>query len=303
MIEPRPVYRMSPDIQALASAFGFLPATAPREGAGQLFRLLTIRTRVLGSFALLAIAFLLALSAVTGFWGFTIQIVATPVVIAVAIISAFWMFARPLNKNTRTRLRTRIYRLVRHILAKSPVPNAPAKAPGMSNDQSSTMKESAEHRRAWIRIVGSANFQTSLLFQTQIHELMQMSYEEYIIDLSGCVLMDSTFLGVLAGFGATLGEPEASRIELLNAPDRVVELIETLGVRHLFKVTSGVRQMPEDTDTFTIQTLNPTIEQVTRTSLEAHRTLVAINPRNLARFGDAIQALEKSLKRSTPSND
>ena len=54
-----------------------------------------------------------------------------------------------------------------------------------------------------------------------------------MLDLSECVLMDSTFLGVLAGFGLKLsggnGDQAGMAIELFNPSPRITELLETLG--------------------------------------------------------------------------
>ena len=54
---------------------------------------------------------------------------------------------------------------------------------------------------ACIKISGRANFTSSIDFRTLITELRQKGYTFFVLDLSECALMDSTFLGVLAGFG------------------------------------------------------------------------------------------------------
>ena len=54
---------------------------------------------------------------------------------------------------------------------------------------------------ACVKIAGRANFMSSPDFKTLLAELNQKGYSRFIVDLSECVLMDSTFLGVLAGFG------------------------------------------------------------------------------------------------------
>ena len=41
---------------------------------------------------------------------------------------------------------------------------------------------------------------------------------------------------------------------------------------------------------------NPTHEEITRICLEAHRTLMAMNPENAARFKDVAQFLAEDLK-------
>jgi len=75
-----------------------------------------------------------------------------------------------------------------------------------------------------VKIAGRANFAFSPDFKTLLNELAEKGYRHFIIDLSNCVLMDSTFLGVLAGIGLRLNpkgvSPERG-IELLNANERI----------------------------------------------------------------------------------
>jgi anti-anti-sigma factor len=152
---------------------------------------------------------------------------------------------------------------------------------------------------ACLKISGRANFTTSPDFKTLLNELVQKGYGHFIIDLSECVLMDSTFLGVLAGFGLKLdykGVSTERGIELLNANPRVAELLENLGALHLFKVVNGALQLPDDVKVSTPESIHPTHEQITRTCLEAHQTLMKVNPENATRFKDVTQFLAEDLK-------
>ena len=152
---------------------------------------------------------------------------------------------------------------------------------------------------ACLKIAGRANFSFSPDFKTLLTELNQKGYHRFVIDLSECVLMDSTFLGVLAGYGIKLnqaGAPDQRGIELLNANARVTELLENLGALHLFKTTSGVLPLPEGIQARTPQSINPSHEEITRTSLEAHQTLMAVNPENVDRFKDVTKFLAEDLK-------
>jgi anti-anti-sigma factor len=149
------------------------------------------------------------------------------------------------------------------------------------------------------KIAGRANFSSSPDFKTLLNTLAEKGYNHFVIDLSECVLMDSTFLGVLAGFGIKLnpnGLLTERHVELLNASERVAELLDNLGAVHLFKMTNGTLQLPEDVRACTPESINPTHEQITRTSLEAHQTLMAINPENVARFKDVAQFLAEDLQ-------
>ncbi len=150
-----------------------------------------------------------------------------------------------------------------------------------------------------VKIVGRANFTYGPDFKSLLTGLAAKGYARFIIDLSECVLMDSTFLGLLAGFGLKLNQAataDSHGIELLNPNPRLVDLLENLGALHLFRITKGTMQLPGDVQTQTPESLNPTREQVTRTCLEAHQSLMAMNPDNVVRFKDVTRFLAEDLK-------
>jgi anti-sigma B factor antagonist len=101
---------------------------------------------------------------------------------------------------------------------------------------------------ACIRIVGRANFTSSVDFKALVDDLRQRGCHCFVLDLTECVLMDSTFLGVLAGLGLKLssgnGGEDRHGVELFNPSPRITELLETLGVLHLFKITQGTFSSP-----------------------------------------------------------
>lgn len=159
----------------------------------------------------------------------------------------------------------------------------------------------AGERFACVKINGRASFQCSLDFKTVLHELLANGYAYFVLDLSECLLMDSTFLGVLAGFGLKLsgGKPEADNraIELLNPNDRVTELLDSLGVLQLFRVTHGPLSLPDGVRAQETLSCAATKEETTRACLEAHQTLMSLNPDNVARFKDLTRFLAEDLKK------
>jgi anti-sigma B factor antagonist len=156
-----------------------------------------------------------------------------------------------------------------------------------------------------IKIIGRANFTSSIDFKTLVNELLQKGYKYFVLELSECVLMDSTFLGVLAGFGLKMNQAKAEQregaIELLNPSPRIIELLENLGVLHLFKLGEGPLNPPQGVETQTHTCGTPAKEEVTRACLEAHRTLMEINPDNVRRFKEVAQFLAQDLKKLKPS--
>ena len=162
----------------------------------------------------------------------------------------------------------------------------------------------ADDKVAVLKIVGRANFTSSVDFKAVVQALRANGCQRFVLDLSECLLMDSTFLGVLAGMGLKFSSPSeanhAPTIELLHPNARIADLLENLGVAHLFKVveTNGidrdhlnrVNNVPHQTDQ----------REISRTCLEAHQTLMDINPANIPRFKDVAQFLAEDLKRKEP---
>jgi hypothetical protein len=54
--------------------------------------------------------------------------------------------------------------------------------------------------------------------------------------------------------------------------------------------------LPDDVKICTPESIHPTHEQITRTCLEAHQTLMQVNPENATRFKDVTQFLAEDLK-------
>ncbi len=86
-------------------------------------------------------------------------------------------------------------------------------------------------------------------------------------------------------------------IELLNPSARVTELLESLGVLHLFRLAQNPLTLPDGTETRAHTPVNSSKEEVTRACLEAHRTLMEINPGNVAKFKEVTQFLAENLKK------
>src|SRR5437867_7339961 len=107
------------------------------------------------------------------------------------------------------------------------------------NKPSARMLVFVGERFCCIKIIGWANFNSSLDFKALVSDLRQRGCHYFLLDLSECSLMDSTFLGVLAGFGMKMRQTQPDSregaIELLNPNTRISELLDDLGVLHLFR--------------------------------------------------------------------
>jgi anti-anti-sigma factor len=151
----------------------------------------------------------------------------------------------------------------------------------------------------FVKVVGRANFTSSVDFKALVNALRQKGHDKFILDLSECQLMDSTFLGVLAGLGLKMknrrnGDPETS-IALCNPSPRIADLLANLGVADLFKVVTPPATADKMQPVSTVAGVDK--KDVSKTCLEAHQTLMAINPANVPRFKDVAAFLAEDLKR------
>lgn len=152
-----------------------------------------------------------------------------------------------------------------------------------------------------IKIAGRASFQCSVDFKTLINTLRAQGHKRFVLEVSECQLMDSTFLGVLAGLGLKFSEErngsERATLGLLNPSDRIFDLIENLGIDHLFQIHKGAVPAAGELSPVEKPANAPDRKETTRTCLEAHRLLMEINPDNVAKFKDVTKFIEEDLKK------
>ena len=142
-----------------------------------------------------------------------------------------------------------------------------------------------------VKISGRANFATSVDFKRLVTEARARGAQRFIVNLAACPIMDSTFLGVLASLGMKLSAdhlpPEQRPIELLNPSPKVADLIDNLGVLHLFRVVQA--SGPENLSFTAVESANATKLELSKNCLEAHQVLMNLSAENTAKFKDVAK--------------
>jgi anti-sigma B factor antagonist len=159
---------------------------------------------------------------------------------------------------------------------------------------------------ACVRVMGRANFTTSVDFKKLMRQLQASGCQKVVLDLTECILMDSTFLGVLASEGHRQSAPEGDRpqpsLELVNPNQRIRDLIDNLGVTHLFKILEC--NLSKEDFKLVEPAADTSRDEITRTCLEAHQALMALNPANVPKFKDVAQFFADALKKpQEPATD
>jgi anti-sigma B factor antagonist len=152
---------------------------------------------------------------------------------------------------------------------------------------------------AWVKVTGRATFVCSADFRSFVYQLRDRGCCRYVLDLTDCIIMDSTFLGMLAGFGLKMsdGAGDGASIQLLNPNARIIDLLENLGVVNLFDVHSAVSPLPIEEGEAKELVPRANRAELSKTSLEAHETLMALKPENVAKFKDVARFLKEDLKK------
>ena len=151
-----------------------------------------------------------------------------------------------------------------------------------------------------IKLNGRADVTVSASFKKLVIELRQRGFGRFMIELSDCLNMDSTFLGVLANQGVQLGKAGApgdpKAISLVGSNDRIKGLLDNLGVLTEFELVDESLDAHLSFETVDPRGAKPDRAEITRTSLEAHKVLMDLNPENVSKFKEVTKFLEEDLK-------
>lgn len=151
--------------------------------------------------------------------------------------------------------------------------------------------------RACFRVQGRGDCRVSDPLQQAIRRLRAEGVRTFVFDLGECDSMDSTFIGVMAGPLRRApdlprgGEPGV--VQVCGASARLRETLEDMGIAPLleFVESSGFDDGFEEATT---PAADADHAQLARTGVEAHETLVELNPeKNAARFRDVIEFLRQ----------
>ncbi len=151
--------------------------------------------------------------------------------------------------------------------------------------------------QAVIKVAGRAAVERTRDFKAAVQNLAVIGVREIFIDLSECLLMDSMFSGMVANLAAG---PDL-RFTLVDANQRVTDLLANLGALELFRVAHAREGMP---DLGPVKELPVTCydkRATTECCLEAHRFLMELQQENKARFETLEKVLQAELDAPAPA--
>lgn len=156
-------------------------------------------------------------------------------------------------------------------------------------------------RTAVIRVEGRGSFKVSPPMKQFIHQVLDKhSADRIVIDMGDCTGMDSTFMGVVAGLACLIKSKPEFKFKLINLSDKNKKLLVTLGVDRVVDYSMATDETEAGCE---ICGEGEKLEadftnklDTAKTTLEAHETLVDINPENYSKFKSVLEFLEDDVR-------
>jgi len=150
------------------------------------------------------------------------------------------------------------------------------------------------NRTVWVRVEGKGSFLNSTGLKEFAKEMINRGFREFAIDLKNCTVMDSTFMGTLAGIALRLRELGQGNLRVTNLNERNSDLLSNLGLDQLFVIEPRI-SAPEMTTETPLAGAAPDKVTQAQTMLEAHEACVEANEANAAKFKDVLEYLKQDL--------
>jgi anti-sigma B factor antagonist len=164
----------------------------------------------------------------------------------------------------------------------------------------STIQVGVNGPAVWVKVEGKGSFLNSGSLKEFAQEMVNRGYREFIIDLENCAMMDSTFMGTMAGVALRLKELGHGHLHIVHCGARSHELLTGLGLDQIFSIHTNGTGSPQCAFTDAATAAEKKREQ-TRTMLEAHEALCQAVPENIFRFKDVLDYLKQDLHHQTAS--
>jgi anti-anti-sigma regulatory factor len=150
------------------------------------------------------------------------------------------------------------------------------------------------NRTVWVRVEGKGSFLNSTGLKEFAKEMINRGFREFAIDLKNCTVMDSTFMGTLAGVALRLRELGQGTLRVTNLNERNSDLLSNLGLDQLFVIESRNSTSAQAAQT-PLAAAAPDKTTQAQTMLEAHEACVEANEANAAKFKDVLEYLKQDL--------
>lgn len=162
----------------------------------------------------------------------------------------------------------------------------------------SSIQVGVNGKAVWVRVEGKGNFLNSGNLKEFAREMVQRGYREFVVDLEHCEMMDSTFMGTLAGVALRLKELGHGHLHVVHCGQRSRDLLTGLGLNQIFQIHTNGTAAPQCQilpNESLAADASAQKHQQAQQMLEAHEALCDAAPENFSRFKDVLEYLKQDL--------
>jgi anti-sigma B factor antagonist len=162
----------------------------------------------------------------------------------------------------------------------------------------SSIQVGVNGKAVWVKVEGKGNFLNSGNLKEFAREMVQRGYREFVVDLEHCAMMDSTFMGTMAGVALRLKELGHGHLHVVHCGTRSRELLTGLGLDQIFQIHANGSSAPQCeilSSALPAEAAAQKKEQAQQ-MLDAHEALCEAAPENFSRFKDVLDYLKQDLQ-------
>lgn len=157
--------------------------------------------------------------------------------------------------------------------------------------------------KIWIRVQGKGSFQNSINFKNFVFEMIKKGERNYVLDMSECIVIDSTFIGTIADFAFKFSDDKDYNFDIINLNNRNKHLLQTLGIERILSLENIDDKYKEESKLVEQQIKqldkqNVSVKTLNEEMLEAHQTLAKVSNDNKIWFRDVIEYLKESTEKN-----
>lgn len=147
----------------------------------------------------------------------------------------------------------------------------------------------------YARVIGLGMATVGIDFWDFSEEMMKQGFLRFIVDLSQCRSMDSTFMGVLVGMAESPRIKREEAVTVINPNDHHMKLMDGLGLPKMISIKQGRTDLPE-LEMRRLDAFPRTSEDRILKIRDVHAKLVALDRRNEEKFKMFLKLLDQELK-------
>tara|TARA_R110002072_G_scaffold63662_7_gene158159 strand:+ start:528 stop:1028 length:501 start_codon:yes stop_codon:yes gene_type:complete len=149
----------------------------------------------------------------------------------------------------------------------------------------------------YVRVTGLGSMHNASALDAFAEREIEEGAQQFILDLSDCTGVDSTFMGTLLGLSNRVRDLDAGAgVALINVDDHARKQLSSVGVDAFVTLVPGETPLPRKLKLTELSTEPVSDRERLKLMVRAHKDLVSADSRNEAKFGAFLSAIVAELE-------